>query len=123
MDIGKVIRGMRKERGATLEQVAFDAGTDASNLSRIELGKQRPSDEALARIANALGTSAPTIYAIAASDGTPHADTEKLRKEDFSPDAVELRRLFRLLTPENRRMAVEQVRLLHRLQETTANNK
>ena len=118
MDIGKVIRGMRKERNATLEQVAFDAGTDASNLSRIELGKQRPSDEALARIADALGTSVPAIYAIAASDEAPHADAEKFRNEDFAPDAVELRRLFRLLTPENRRLAVEQLKLLYRLQQT-----
>ena len=117
MDIGKVIRGMRKERGATLEQVAFDAGTDASNLSRVERGKQKPSAEALTKIAKALGSDLQTIYAIAASDEAPHADAEKFRKEDFAPDAVELRRLFRLLTPENRRLAVEQLKLLVRLQQ------
>lgn len=118
IDIGQVIRGMRKEKGATLEQVAFDAGTDASNLSRIELGKQAPSSDLLMRIATALGSDLQTIYAIAASDETPNADTETFRKEDFAPDAVELRRLFRLLTPENRRLAVEQLKLLHRLQQT-----
>ena len=42
--------------------------------------------------------------------------TRPLGGEDFVPDAVELRRVFRLLTPENRRLAVEQVKLLYRLQ-------
>lgn len=31
---------------------------------------------------------------------------------------MELRRIFRLLTPENRRLAVEQLKLLYRLQQT-----
>lgn len=53
MQIGQVIRVLRTERGATLESLAFEAGTDASNLSRIERGVQRKrvSNYALAPVA------------------------------------------------------------------------
>lgn len=43
MNIGKVIRALRTERGDSLETLAFEVGTDASNLSRIERGLQQPS--------------------------------------------------------------------------------
>ncbi len=42
MNIGKVIRALRTERGDSLETLAFEVGTDASNLSRIERGLQQP---------------------------------------------------------------------------------
>ena len=55
MQIGKVIRVLRKERDLSLESLAFDAATDASNLSRIERGMQQPTEEGLQAIANQNG--------------------------------------------------------------------
>lgn len=117
MEIGKIIRGIRKERGSTLEQVAFDADSDASNLSRIERCLQRPSDEVLERIAHALGTTASAIYSLAANISSEEVGERALLANDYAEDAVELRRHFRMLTPENRRLAVEHVKLLYRLQD------
>jgi transcriptional regulator with XRE-family HTH domain len=65
MNIGKVIRALRTERGASLETIALDIGTDASNLSRIERGLQQPSEEALRAIAGALQSSVAELYALA----------------------------------------------------------
>ena len=65
MNIGKVIRALRTERSESLEKVALDIGTDASNLSRIERGLQQPSEEALRAIATALQTSVAELYALA----------------------------------------------------------
>ena len=120
MDIGKILRGLRKERNATLEQVAFDAGTDASNLSRIERGLQRPSPEVLNKIAKALGVTTPDIYVLAAENIANRAPTKRKLPEigDYSDEAVELRRYYRLLTPENRYLVLEYVKMLRRLQES-----
>ncbi|MET7012936.1 helix-turn-helix domain-containing protein [Uliginosibacterium flavum] len=106
---------MRKEKGATLEQLAFDARTDASNLSRVELGKQTPSSELLMRIAAALGTNVSTLYQIT---GSVEATGTALQADDYAEDAVELRCTFRVLNAENRRLTVEYVKLLYRLQES-----
>ena len=57
MNIGQVIREIREARKATLEEVAFAASTNASNLSRIERGAQGYSPETLERIASALGVT------------------------------------------------------------------
>ena len=57
MNIGKVIRALRTERGDSLETLAFEVGTDASNLSRIERGLQQPSEDVLKAIA-----AAPAIW-------------------------------------------------------------
>jgi len=117
MEIGKIIRGLRKEKGATLEQLAFDADFDASNLSRVERCKQRPSEEVLERIARALGTTASAIYVLAANR-EDEANPCVLRADDYAEDAVELRHTFRALNAENRRLTVEYVKLLYRLQES-----
>ena len=118
MDIGKVIRGIRNERESTLEQVAFDAGTDASNLSRIERGKQHPSMEMLKKIAAALGTTAADIYALAAKNAAVAPSLHPALDDDYSGEAVELRRHYHLLTAKNRRLVTEYVKLLYRLQES-----
>lgn len=118
MDIGKVIRGIRKEREVTLEQVAFDAGTDASNLSRIERGKQHPSMEMLKKITAALGTTAADVYAIAAKNAALAPSVHPALDDDYAVEAVELRRYFHLLTDQNRRLVSEYVKLLYKLQES-----
>lgn len=62
MKIGQVIREIRAEQNATLEEVALAADTNASNLSRIERGTQGYSPETLERIATALGVTVSELH-------------------------------------------------------------
>lgn len=52
---GARLRATREAQGRSLRAVAREAKIDASNLSRIERGIQRPSLDALVRIGQALG--------------------------------------------------------------------
>lgn len=66
MKIGATIRAARKAKGLTLEQLALEAGTDASNLSRLERELQGANKELLERILQILGialTGTPTLEA------------------------------------------------------------
>src|SRR5690606_5951530 len=62
MKIGAVLKIRRDDRGETLEEVAHRAGTDASNLSRIERGTQQPSVGLLEALARALETRVSELY-------------------------------------------------------------
>lgn len=117
MEIGKVIRAMRSEKGASLESLAFDAGTDASNLSRIERGVQQPTEEGLRAIATALGTSIAALYATAEGKSLAGAQTgSSLDLDDLGHESVQMRRYFKSLTPEYRKVALELIKTLVRVQ-------
>lgn len=62
MKIGAVIRKIRQSKGLTLEEVAYAAGTDGGNLSRIERGLQRCVNEVLEGIAAGLGMTIAELY-------------------------------------------------------------
>lgn len=62
MNIGLIIREIRLAKGLTLEEVAYGAGTDGGNLSRIERGLQRCIPELLERIAATLGITVSELY-------------------------------------------------------------
>lgn len=62
MYIGSVIREIRLAKGLTLEEVAYGAGTDGGNLSRIERGLQRCIPELLERIAATLDVPVSVLY-------------------------------------------------------------
>jgi transcriptional regulator with XRE-family HTH domain len=117
MNIGKVIRALRTERGMSLESLALDVGTDASNLSRIERGVQQASEEALRAIAAALGVSVAQLYALA--EGRMLAEPRAgfaLHPEDLQRDAIQLRRYYRSLKPEYQKVALELIKSLARVQ-------
>lgn len=119
MNIGQVIRALRKKRGETLEQLAFAIGTDPSNLSRIERGVQQPSAESLRTLAEALGTTVATLYASAEGIAKRSKETPDLLgadDADYTEEAIQLRRQFRKLTPDNQKIAVELLRALNRTQ-------
>jgi len=59
--VGRNIRRLRKERGATLERLAGEAGLDDGYLGKIERGQENPSLEKLIGIANALEVS-PAVF-------------------------------------------------------------
>lgn len=53
--VGPRLRAIRKQRGATLEQLAELTGMSVSTLSRIESGRRRPTLEVLLPLARAYG--------------------------------------------------------------------
>jgi transcriptional regulator with XRE-family HTH domain len=117
MNIGKVIRALRTGRGESLEKLALDVGTDASNLSRIERGLQQPSEDALRAIAAALESSVAELYALAEGQTLAKSrPTSALQPADLVKDAVQMRRYFRSLTPEYQKVALELVKTLVRVQ-------
>ncbi len=114
MQIGQVIREIREARKATLEEIAFAANTNASNLSRIERGRQGYSAEVLDRIAQALGVTVAELHqraetaigaALTSSPGTQNQRA-----------ASALAANYVALSPENRELADEFMALLLRRQ-------
>ena len=63
------LRGLREERGLSLDEVAAAAGMSPSTLSRLETGKRRLAVDHLAPLARALGVSVDELLAPA-----PRAD-------------------------------------------------
>lgn len=120
MKIGEVIRGIRLENGATLEDIAFAADTDAGNLSRIERGRQRYTPEILERIAAALGVSVSQLYQ-RAEQGQPVAERSPIAAAMPKPANLEttqtalLGRIDRL-NEVNQHLVDEFVKLLLRSQ-------
>jgi len=118
MEIGKIIRAIRKQRGETLEQLAFAIGTDPSNLSRIERGVQQPSSESLRMIAEAFDTTVAAIYASAEGVKALSKDSPQVLgadAADYTDAAIQLRQHFRALSPGNQRILVEIAKVLARL--------
>jgi transcriptional regulator with XRE-family HTH domain len=115
MEIGKVIRKVRLERGATLEAIALAAGTDAANLSRIERGKQGFSEDTIERVAHALELPLSSLYLRAEQES---ADRRiRAFETDKDDPVVTFRKWLGRLSPENRLLALEFVKMLSRLQE------
>lgn len=120
MKIGEAIRKLRLELGATQEAVALEAGTNAGNLSRIERCRQQPSLDLVEQIAAALGTTVADLYAYVEAN-QPNVAKIKLKtinrgESDDASTAILFRRSFRELTPENKQLAVEFIKLLIRTQ-------
>ena len=116
MHIGQIIRALREEKGWTQEVLALEAGMATSYVSRIERGERRLPTTRLENLATALGTTAADVYAIAEGrvPTTPVVAEDGDTAIDYSEEAVQLRRLFRNLTEDDRRLVVEFARLLLR---------
>ena len=67
LKVGERVREIRLSKGLTLERVAFDAGIDYSQLSRIELGK--------------INTSIYQIYVVSKSLDVPLPEILKMTNE------------------------------------------
>ena len=59
--VGKRVREIRLSKGLTLERVAFDAGIDYSQLSRIELGKINTSIYQIYVVSKSLDVPMPEL--------------------------------------------------------------
>lgn len=80
MNIGPAIRMLREERGLTLEALAHEVDSDASNLSRLERGLQRPGFDLLVDLATALGVKVSEICAMAEGEAAPAKDRDPALK-------------------------------------------
>jgi transcriptional regulator with XRE-family HTH domain len=85
--LGERIRELRRERGLSLRQVATSVGCSAAALSYIENGRNRPSVDLLARLAQQLdatfesvlgGALPPSVSVPDASRGIPVAFSQFL---------------------------------------------
>lgn len=54
MQFGSYLRSMRKENGMTQVELAESVGVDSTYISRLENGRDHPSEEVLLRLAVAL---------------------------------------------------------------------
>ncbi|MHA6192896.1 helix-turn-helix domain-containing protein [Pseudomonas wadenswilerensis] len=113
MNIGAAIRKVRLEKGLTLEAVALEVGTYAGNLSKIERSQQLPSLELLHRLSRALGTKTSELYTVAESE----SEESEERTSEHGNEVILVRRNFQALTPKNRRLAIEFLRLLGQSQD------
>lgn len=74
---GARIRELRKSRKLTQEQLAEFLGIDQKHISLIELGKSYPSLDRLARIAESLHVSLPSLFEF------DHLENERVRVEQI----------------------------------------
>jgi transcriptional regulator with XRE-family HTH domain len=114
MHIGQVIRRIREARKATLEEIAFASNTNASNLSRIERGRQGYSPEVLARIAEALGVTVAELHVQA--EMATGAKSDSSLGSHTQRASVALTAKYTALSPENRILTDEFITLLLRRQ-------
>lgn len=114
MHIGQVIRAIRETRKSTLEEIAFVANTNASNLSRIERGQQGYSPEVLERIALALGVTVAELHVQAETPTSTGEKSDPGKQRQRSAGAFNVK--YAALTPEHRELTDEFVALLLRRQ-------
>jgi len=114
MHIGQVIRAIREARKATLEEIAFAANTNASNLSRIERGQQGYSPEVLERIALALGVTVAELHVQAETAVSRGAKPDPGKQSQLSAGVFTTK--YAALSREHRELTDEFMALLLRRQ-------
>lgn len=110
MEIGRIIKALRQERGLSQEALANDVDTATSNLSRIEKGQRTPSLDLLERIANALGIRVSTLFALS------EANSVSAVPDDANQEDVAFRAQCLTLNAANRYMALELLRTMNKVQ-------
>lgn len=64
MVVGNNVRRLRRHRMLTQEQLAEGAGISSDYLSRMELGKENPTVDVLARLAKALESDITELFVV-----------------------------------------------------------
>ena len=82
VELGRRIRGARRERGRSLREIAEVAGVSESFLSQVERGVASPSVQSLRRIAAALSVPVVTLLAGPESSGRVVRAGERRRMLD-----------------------------------------
>lgn len=60
--LGKKIRSIRRAKGMSQEDLAYESKTDYSYLNEIEAGKRNPSVQRIEKIAKALKVSIKDLF-------------------------------------------------------------
>lgn len=105
MDIGKVIRQLRQQRGLSQERLAELCSVSPVSLSRIETGRHGVSVRLLSRVATAFQMELPQLLALsgAASEENIVSDTQAvLEKASEKADEQQMLECFRRLRPDRR---------------------
>lgn len=79
LDLGARVRGLRKDRGWTLEQAARAAGLARSTLSKIENGQMSPTVDALRKLASGLEIGVPQLFTPPEAGARPSARRDVTR--------------------------------------------
>lgn len=97
----------------------MEAGFDAGNLSRIETGKQNPSLDRLERIARAMSVSVADLFNMVEPARVAVGSNNVLRDGDgiiYNDEMQVVRRGFAALDARHRKMVLEFIKMLNRLQ-------
>ncbi|WP_245932389.1 helix-turn-helix domain-containing protein [Isoalcanivorax indicus] len=113
LHIGHILKERREARKETLEDVAFTAGTDASNLSRIERGLQKPSVACLGNLAAALETQVSSLY-LELESRRPPGKNRAMRAPDWHNDLMRLKPHFSELSEAQRAILIDMAMMLKR---------
>ncbi|SBS30675.1 anaerobic benzoate catabolism transcriptional regulator [Marinomonas aquimarina] len=126
MNIGYVIKTLRKQRKMTQEQIALEADIATSNVSRIEQGLRQPSQKVLQKISQALGTTPSVLYAACEqpesevpsflehnNEKTWHDQHDIL---DLCAGSRMVLKLYNELTTSNQALLRDQLKALHQWQ-------
>ena len=116
MLLGAVLRKLRLERGLTQESLAHLAGTDAANISRMELDRQSPSLQMLYGLSRALQIPVSRIFERSEQEA---ADPSRVIAQGRSPQnynraAERLMQQIATLTPAQRIVVQDLIRSLQR---------
>ncbi len=123
MKIGQAIRKIRKEKGATLEEIALTAGTDPGNLSKVERNLQQATPDMLENVAGALGLPVSSLYLIAEQTLAPYEVTGN--KQEVAQATLRLEQFvtrFMLLSPSNQETLNEFISVMLNAQHKSNND-
>lgn len=91
IQLGRAIKARRKALDLSQEQLAEAAGFSTVWTGQLERGDGLPTLDGLVRIADALGTDAASLLAIATGPRRREVDEELVAElPDMDPDAVEV---------------------------------
>ena len=116
MHIGEALRTIRVLQGRTQESVALEAGTNSSNLSRLELGKQSTTVDRLTSLAAALKVNLSDLFRMIEappSIGDPHLKEVQAAYDD---DVKALCQAYGSLDAHHRSIGLMMIRDLEKVQ-------
>jgi transcriptional regulator with XRE-family HTH domain len=102
-DVGDRIRGVRRERGLTQDELAVAVGVSRSAVAQWETGRSGQLSANLSRIAGALGTGVEYLL---------HGDDKMAPLKAESGDELALLRLYRECAFVDRQMLLRMARRL-----------
>src|SRR5881227_2834907 len=80
--IARTLRGLRDQRGYTLDALAERSGVSRSNISLIERGQSSPTAAVLDKLATGLGVTLASLFA---EDASPAAEPSPVARTAAQP--------------------------------------